>query len=346
VLGGYGVVGRRLVRSLCVRHPGRIVIAGRRLEVGLALAHELGHGVTALRVDVEDEKSVSDALKDTAVVVSCVEQRADIALKAALRRGLRYGDLAPKLALRGDPLELDAAAKRTGARLVMGIGISPGLSSVMARALCDRLGGPPDRIETALLYGMGDEFGGDSLGFILRSATRAFDVVVDGTRQSMVPFSGAQEVEFPAPFGRRTAYAYPFSDAVTFPRTLGARTAIARLAIDPGWLGRLASAAAHLRLLAALAPRVRGSRRVRALLAAHDGYALVVTAQRGGARVRMSLHGRRQAEATALVTTELVDRLVRGEPSEPGLWMPEQYVEPSEFFARLRSVGLSVADDD
>jgi hypothetical protein len=59
----------------------------------------------------------------------------------------------------------------------------------------------------------------------------------------------------------------------------------------------------------------------------------------------MSLQGRHQAQATAIAAAELVDRLVGGEPSTPGLWMPEQYVAPAGFFARLRAEGVQVVED-
>jgi saccharopine dehydrogenase (NAD+, L-lysine-forming) len=239
-------------------------------------AGEIGGEIGTRRIDVEDVASVYEGLRDVSTVVCCVEQREDLVLREAVRRGLAYADLAPKLALRTDLDALDAEAKRSGARLAMGIGVCPGISSVMARALCDRLNGPPDEIETALLYGMGDQFGADSLGFIMRSATVRFEVALGGTRQPVMPWTRGKSVDFPQPFARRTAYLYPFSDAVMFPRTLGARTSIARLALDPPWIGSLAVAASRLRLLAMLAPRVRGSGWLRARLGHHDGFALVV----------------------------------------------------------------------
>jgi saccharopine dehydrogenase (NAD+, L-lysine-forming) len=344
IVGGYGIVGRRIVRLLAPGYPDRVIVAGRRAEAAAEVAREVGSGVTARRIDIEDEASVREGLSDVAVVVCCVEQRDDLVLREAIRRGLAYADLAPKLAYGRDVATLDQEAKRSGACLLMGIGVSPGVSSVMALALCEQLDGPPDLVESALIYGMGDEFGSDSLGFIVRSAAVPFKVLEDGVVRNTFPFRDGASVEFPAPLGRRTAYIHGFSDAVTYPRTLKAKTAVARLAIDPAWMGWLAFAAQRLHLLSMAAPRVGGSRRLHAWLAAHDQFALVVRVRRGGDESRMTLMGRRQADATAHAASEFIARLARGEPSEPGLWMPEQYIEPQGFFAKLAEVGLAVRD--
>jgi saccharopine dehydrogenase-like NADP-dependent oxidoreductase len=342
VIGGSGVVGRRLARMLAQAHEGRLVVAGRRLEAAAAVAQEIGHGTQARRIDIEDDTSVREGLHDASIVVCCVEQLGDLVLREAIRRGLGYADLSPKLAYGRDDVALGEQATRTGARVLMGIGVCPGVSSMMARAMCDELGGSPDAIETSLLYGMGDKFGPDSMGFIARSANMPFEVLDHGVRRRVLPLREGANVDFPPPLGRRKAYIHAFSDAVTYPRTLGAKTAIARLAIDPRWLGRLTVAVARLHLLGVLARRIGGSRWLHARLSAHDRFALVVNVRRGDERRRMSLTGRHQADATAAAAAEFVGRLARGEPAEPGLWMPEQIVDPDSFFARFASAGWVV----
>ncbi len=64
---------------------------------------------------------------------------------------------------------------------------------------------------------------------------------------------------FPAPLGLRSAYLFPFSDQVFFPKTLGARTALAGLALDPPWLAPTLALLVRLRGAAVLARR-RGDR--------------------------------------------------------------------------------------
>src|SRR5512144_1868324 len=83
--------------------------------------------------------------------MSCIDQPRRRLLHAAIERGLRYTDITPHLVQlgRGDAYEkIGTAARASGARLVLGTGIVPGISNVIVRALADALGGA-DVIETS-----------------------------------------------------------------------------------------------------------------------------------------------------------------------------------------------------
>ena len=69
----------------------------------------------------------------------------------------------------------------------------------------------------------------------------SFDIHVDGEDRPARPFSLPRVVEFPPPVGAQQAYLFPFSDQVLYPRTIGVRTALTRLAIEPAWLARALS---------------------------------------------------------------------------------------------------------
>lgn len=64
----------------------------------------------------------------------------------------------------------------------------------------------------------------------------SFDIHVDGTDHRVRAFTAPRVVDFP-PLAR--AYLFPFSDQVLYPRTLGARTVMTRLAITPARMSRL-----------------------------------------------------------------------------------------------------------
>jgi hypothetical protein len=52
IVGGYGVVGRRIAALLAPLYPGQIVVAGRRPELAQFLCSEIGSGAKDPRVDV------------------------------------------------------------------------------------------------------------------------------------------------------------------------------------------------------------------------------------------------------------------------------------------------------
>jgi hypothetical protein len=152
VVGGYGVVGRRIAAELGPDYARRVVVAGRNRARADEAATAIGHGARGRSIDIAVPSSIGAALEGVAVVISCIDQPGRTLLWAAIKRGLRYTDITPHLTELGRGAEyekIDAAARASGARLVLGTGIVPGISSVMVRALADTLGGA-DEIETAL----------------------------------------------------------------------------------------------------------------------------------------------------------------------------------------------------
>jgi saccharopine dehydrogenase (NAD+, L-lysine-forming) len=348
IAGGYGVVGKRIAAELAPDYPGRIVIAGRNLARAEAAAAAIGHGARGRRLDITDTASISDSLNGIAVAVSCIDQPGRKLLWAALRRGLGYTDIAPHLTELGRGSAYDdlvAAARASHARLVLGTGIVPGISNVMARALADMLGGA-DEINTALMLNAGDISGAASFDYFLREMSMTFVRLVDGEDRQARAFTDPRCVRFPSPIGAREAYLFPFSDQVLYPRTMAVRTATTRLAIEPAWLAKALSILTRTgasRLVAtdwfrhAIArtrhdrPSAQGAR-----------FALRVAVRRGSQSRCGTLVGRTQADAAAAGAVGVVRLLLEGGISEPGAWMPEQVISPGPFLARMVAGGLNV----
>ena len=349
IVGGYGVVGSRIAAGLAADFPGRVLIAGRHLDRAEATAAAIGHGVRGRRIDVTVPSSIAAALDGVSVAVNCIDQPERGLLWAAIQRGLAYTDITPHLTDlgRGAGYErVDAAARAAGARILLGAGMVPGISSVLVRALAEELGGA-DQIETSLLLSADDTSGPGSFDYLLQELTMGFDVYIDGTDRRARPFTAPRIVAYPAPAGPRRAYLFPFSDQVLYPRTLGARTVITRLSVDPPRMSRLLSllastGAAHL----AAQPRLRAAAgRLRQRRTAADKaarYALRVDVQHTGRAATATLTGDGQAYATATGTAALVRSLASGEVAQPGAWMPEQVIEPGPFLDRLALAGLRV----
>lgn len=348
IVGGYGVVGRRIAADLGPDFPGRVVLGGRNLPRANEAASALGHGTRGRRIDILDARSVADALDGVATVVSCIDQPGRGLLLAAIAHGLSYTDITPHLTElgRGTTYEgIIAAARASGARIVLGTGIVPGISSVMVRALVERLGGC-DEIDTALLLGANDISGPASFDYFLQELTMPFDIRVDGRDIKAAAFSAPRLVDFPEPVGRQLGYLFPFSDQVLYPRTMGARTVLTRLAIEPRWLARSLAALVRtgmhrlftvekLRSIVAKSRRDRSSR---------EGarFALRVNVKRSGIARHATLLGRTQADAAAAGAAGVARALIENRVREPGAWMPEQVIEPAPFLARLAAKGLEV----
>jgi saccharopine dehydrogenase-like NADP-dependent oxidoreductase len=343
IVGGTGVVGRRIAARLAPGLPGRVAIAGRDESRAAALCQELGQGSHARRMDVHDASSVERALEGIGTVMACVAQEELHLLRATIARGLAYTDIAPRLAFWRAAEEMRGDARRTGARILLGAGLTPGISNMMARRLAAELG-QLDGVETAILLGLGDEYGPDSVAHIFEAVTQPYTVVENGRRREALPFSEGRVIDFSHPLGKRTAYLFPWSDAAYYPQTLGVATALGRFALEPAWAGWLAAMAvrAGARRWLRTARGSRASRRLVERLRRHagrDDFALVVTAAGGERVLRMSLVGRSQADATADGAAELVLALASGAVREPGVWFPEQVISHERFFAALAERG-------
>lgn len=348
LVGGYGVVGRRIAAHLARWQPHRLVIAGRDPHKAAALCADLGRHVRSRHLDLDRPASLKTALEGIGTVVACVAQAEDHLIRAVLERGLAYTDLAPRLALRSGNDAMADQARATGARILLGAGLSPGISNVMAGMLAARLG-QIDRIETSILLSLGDEYGPDSMHHVLDAAARTFEVIEEGHRRPVLPFGRRRRVDFPPPLGQRTAWLFPWSDAAHYPRTLGARTSLGWFSLEPAWIGTATAALLGLGLRERLArPAFAGS--VRRILGRvrreqppnRDGFALVVAAANGSKVQCASLCGRHQADATAAGAAELVRLLAAAELDRAGVWLPEEVVAGEPFFERLARLGWRV----
>jgi saccharopine dehydrogenase (NAD+, L-lysine-forming) len=348
IAGGYGVVGSRIAADLAPRYPDRVIIAGRNPQRATTTAAAIGHGVRGRALDVTVPSAIPAALEDVAVVINCIDQPRRGLLHAAIQQGLAYTDVTPHLVElgRGAAYEdLHQAARASGARVLLGAGLVPGIANVMAAALARTLGGT-DAIDTSLLLAADDLTGPASFDYFLQELAMPFHVHVGGADRPVRAFSDPRVVGFPAPIGPRRAYLFPFSDQVLYPRTLGARSVLSRLALDPAWLARLlallvgtgaARVVAHARIRRTLA-RVRRAR----ALGQGVWFGLRVDVTNGARSRSATLVGRGQADATAAGAAALVRSLADGEVAEPGAWMPEQVIDPPRFFARLAQRGASV----
>lgn len=346
IAGGYGVVGQRIAADLAPDYP--VIVAGRRLGLAKATAAAIGYGASGRELDVTVDASIAAALEGIGTVVSCIDQSQRRLLHAAIDRGLRYTDITPHLVELGRGAayeEIGSSAQASGARVVLGTGIVPGISNVTVRAVAQMLGGA-DTIETSLLLSASDATGPASFDYFLQELTMPFEVHVDGADRPAHAFSDPRVIEFPSPFGPRSAYLFPFSDQVLYPRTMGTRTAMTRLAIEPASLGRLLAVLVRVGATHLVAPeRVRRAltrRRPHRVPNIGVRFALRVDVIHEGRAAHASLVGGAQADAAAAGASGTVRSMLEGEVQQPGAWMPEQIVNPTAFFSHLARHGLIV----
>ena len=350
VTGGTGAVGSRLSIHLAHAYPGLVIVAARDEDRARRIAGRIGGEARGIRIDVHDARTLGPALDGIRLVVNCVPLREPFPLlRAAIERGLAYTDVTPA-PIWETALSLAPLAERTGARVIVGAGLAPGASSVMARALAERLGGL-QTLDVTLLFRLGDEFGDASLEYLLEAAGRTLVGIRDGAPHAFRPFSESRRVDLGAPFGARRAHRAPFTDQLWFARSLGVRSAATWLALEPRWSGWALGLIAKIGLIGALDRASRRAFAIRMLRAARRAaqirgkdFALLVEARGTAGGGRLALSGSGEAEGTAAAASLVARALYAEQPIEAGVWFPEQVISPAWFLPALAALGVAVRD--
>jgi len=95
IVGGYGATGQAVVSELSKSGNGGILIGGRDLARGKALAAEHGSHVSAVHLDVLDARSLDDFCRQCSIIITCggpVMVLQDRVAQAAFRRRCHYID--------------------------------------------------------------------------------------------------------------------------------------------------------------------------------------------------------------------------------------------------------------
>jgi len=336
VVGGYGDVGARVSERLARRFPGRIVIGGRRRPAAETLADRIGHGTRALQMDIRDPESVTAALDGVETVAVCLDDPKGLVVAEAVKRGLGYVDVNADYRSMEAFRRFHEQAVASGARAVLGIGLGPGVTNLLAAAAVRAVKDPTELV-VGVLLSLYDEFGPQALEFMLEAASRPFPEPRAGSTRLVLPYTEPRPVWFGHDVGFRKARWFPFPDQFGFIETLGVESAATVIALDPRWIDRTMATFAGLRILRLAAqPRMRDA--LAWLLIKLPGTArpepvrISATAKAGDSTATVLLDALGESQATADVLATAASLI--GEV-EAGVWLPEQAFDARTFLDRL-----------
>jgi NAD(P)-dependent dehydrogenase (short-subunit alcohol dehydrogenase family) len=159
VLGAAGRTGRRTAAELA-RHEEvtDLIVAGLDYEPLHRFASLFGERVRPARVDAEDADDVSAACSQAEVVINCAgpAHLTEIpAAKGAIEAGVPYVSLCDDYFAAGEVAALDERARSTGALVIPGCGLAPGITTMLAGLARDELD-EIDEVELSLAPSFGD----------------------------------------------------------------------------------------------------------------------------------------------------------------------------------------------
>jgi saccharopine dehydrogenase-like NADP-dependent oxidoreductase len=137
-LGAYGKVGLSAVKLLAQSDVvDKIAIAGRDKERAEITASEIGKKAIAVNIDATDEEKLTSQLKGYDIVMNAALDEAVLpSMRAAIRSGTHYCDAAE---VNEKALRLDTEAKASGITSIIGNGIGPGVTNLMAVQMARQL---------------------------------------------------------------------------------------------------------------------------------------------------------------------------------------------------------------
>jgi lysine 6-dehydrogenase len=382
VLGGAGAMGRVTVRILSeYADVERITLADYHLERARAVAAAIEAARPRARlevraIDVTDEARLGELLRGADVALSAVDYRYNPPiLRACIREGVHYADLGGLFHMSRTLLAMHAEAEAAGITAVLGMGSTPGITNLLARAAVDSL----ERVESIKVQiGCADAtptraplVAPYSIRTILDEFTREPQVYEDGAWHAQPPLSGQEELVFPLPVGRATAIYSLHSECATFPlsfREKGVRHVSFKIAFPGDFM-------AKLRFLVELgfgsaeplavggvqvAPREVLARLLERLPAEEvepqdcDVLRVVTRGEAGGQPLEITgqvvvLPDRRRGLSAGALDTgvplAIVGRmLARGEITRRGAFGPEACVPVAAFFEELARYGMHVTE--
>ena len=224
VLGGAGAMGRIAVRTLTeYTDIDQITIADYNVERAREVAAALqSSNIMFRQIDVNDEDRLRALLRGADVVLNAVEYVFNLpVLKACIQEKVHYADLGGLFHMTRKLMDLNEEVSAAGITAILGMGGTPGVTNILARAAVDKL----DRVESIKVQlGCSDDTPSAaplvapySIRTILDEFTKQPQVFQDGVWHPQQPLTGQEEMVFPLPVGRATAIYSLHSECATFP---------------------------------------------------------------------------------------------------------------------------------
>ena len=249
VLGGAGVMGSASVRDLVQSKISRVTVADYNIEAAERLAAELldefeKTDVSAQFVDANDQASLIKIMKTADAVASAIGpfyKFGSKVVKAAIEAGVNLVDICDDADATLEAFKLDREAEKAGVSIVVGLGMSPGLTNILAKCGSNKMDAV-EEIRTSWVVGALDPGGPADVEHGFHMLTGNVPTFKDGQWIDVPAGSEKETVEFLPPIGKVEVYHVGHPEPVTLPRFVkGVKTVTNKGALFPHLINQLFS---------------------------------------------------------------------------------------------------------
>ena len=362
-------MGNAVVKDLYSSNVDEVMIADINKDAADKLASELRSAgssstkISVIKLDINDEKALIDAAKDSDIVINTVGpfyKYEKIVIGALMKVERDYVDINDDYDATLEILKLSDAIRGSGSRVLIGMGWTPGITNVCARAGYEYLD-ETDEINIAWIGSATDARGLAVILHTFHAVTGNVPMYLDGELTYVPALQSKMTVEFPEPIGKVDVYYTGHPEPITIPRFLkGVRNVTIRGGLVPDWQNTLLRQLAIIGLTEDKEVDVHGVKISAREFLAHFVHQTYEQFRSGGVEASgfwVEVKGKRNGVLT-IVRYSGADRMYkltgwsasigaqylvknRGNIS-PGLYAPEGVIEPTWFINELKRRGIRV----
>lgn len=247
VLGGYGIFGSRVARSLVTTAGLAVRVAGRNHRRGEEFAREIGADFA--HCELEDPESLGACLEHSQLLIHAAgpfQGRDYSVARECIQRGVHYLDLADAREFVNGIGELDECARERGVFVGSGASSVPTITWALVAEVAPEFSAI-DSIQVALSPGNQNPRGASTIAAILSYLGQPMRVWTEGAWQTRYGWGNRMSLEFPPEVGRRDVYGCEVPDLDLFPAAWGASTVHFHAGLEFTPFNRVLSALAALR---------------------------------------------------------------------------------------------------
>lgn len=365
VLGGAGDMGSAAVRDLVFSGVERVIVGDFNKVATEKLIERVKGGDTEVEgtyVNVNDKKNLIDAIVQSDLVINTVGpfyKYENTVVDATMEAGKDYVDICDDHDATLRVLEREKEIAKGKSRILIGMGWTPGITNVLARAGYDSLETTTD-INIGWSGSAADASGIAVISHVFHAVTGEVPMYLDGKLEYVPARQFKREIDFPEPISRLETYFVGHPEPITIPRYLkGVNNVTLRGALTPDWQNHLVSQFADIGLTEDKVVKV-GNVEVssRDFLASFvhqtmeqfksggvevSGFWVEVIGQKDGKKTTIEFSGAdKMQKLTGWSASIGAQDISRNKNLRPGLYAPEGAIDPSFFIAELKRRNISV----
>ena len=365
VLGGAGDMGSAAVRDLVFSGVERVIVGDFNKVATEKLVERVKGGDTEVEgtyVNVNDKKNLIDAIVQSDLVINTVGpfyKYENTVVDATMEAGKDYVDICDDHDATLRVLEREKEIAKGKSRILIGMGWTPGITNVLARAGYDSLEATTD-INIGWSGSAADASGIAVISHVFHAVTGEVPMYLDGKLEYVPARQFKREIDFPEPISRLETYFVGHPEPITIPRYLkGVNNVTLRGALTPDWQNHLVSQFADIGLTEDKVVKV-GNVEVssRDFLASFvhqtmeqfksggvevSGFWVEIIGQKDGKKTTIEFSGAdKMQKLTGWSASIGAQDISRNKNLRPGLYAPEGAIDPSFFIAELKRRNISV----